>query len=282
MNRRYLKTPLVFLLMYAASAHSQDPIPVSGESFEADFYQTDSTEKYGVIVLAGTGGGKANDLAEMAAKLGHSVLALSYYDPLGSTLVPETLEMIPLEYFEEPKQWLMARDDTRDDGVILFGLSKGAELALVLASQDSDYKAVVGIAPSKVVWQGVPGDIAGIMAAPSSWSFQGNGLPFVPYISSEEQERLGFTNRHAASLTNSEAVQEALIQVENIESPMLLLSGGRDQAWPSAEMAAEICERANSSTGRSCSHVVFEDGGHLLQEYRLEVSAAVERFFEQL
>ncbi|MBT6210887.1 MAG: hypothetical protein HOI35_12820 [Woeseia sp.] len=73
-----------------------------------------------------------------------------------SDLVPETLELISLEYFDAPKKWLMERSHTRGDGCSIYGLAKGAELALVLASHDSDYKAVVALAPSHVVGQGIP------------------------------------------------------------------------------------------------------------------------------
>ena len=99
---------------------------VSGVSFDADHFASENSGRYGVIVLT------------------------------GSDLVPETLKLISLEYFDAPKKWLMERSHTRDDGCIIYGLSKGAELALVLASYDSDYKAVVALVPSHVVWQGNP------------------------------------------------------------------------------------------------------------------------------
>ncbi len=45
------------------------------------------------------------------------------------------------------------------------------------------------------------------MSSPSSWSWKGQPIPFVPYVSNEEKESMGFTNRHAASLTNKVAVE---------------------------------------------------------------------------
>ena len=91
--------------------------------------------------LATCCGAHRDDTARLIAEMGYEVLSLAYFDRNGSALVPESLEMIPLEYFVAPKKWLMERINTRNDGVIIYGLSKGAELALVLASHDKDYKA---------------------------------------------------------------------------------------------------------------------------------------------
>ena len=172
----------------------------------------------------------------------------------------------------------MNQPNTRNDGVILYGLSKGAELALVLAASDEHYKAVVALAPSHVVWQGNPGDIANIMASPSSWSLQGDGLPFVPYIALEERDRLGFTNRHAASLTNAQAVIRARIEVENINGPILLLSGAEDNVWPAKPMAEEICHTVDLKGRTTCRHISYTGGDHLLSNFQAESFAEVEQF----
>ena len=283
MKVRYALITCLTLVAPNVEAQNAEPAPVSGVTFDANFFTSGSHGKYGVIVLTGSNGGKADDAAHQIANMGYEVLSLAYFDRAGSTRVPETLELIPLEYFNAPKKWLMARTNTRDDGVIVYGLSKGAELALLLASHDSDYKAVVALAPSHVVWQGNPKNFADIMSSPSSWSFKGKPLPFVPYISNEEKERMGFTNRHAASLTNREAVKRALIGVENIKAPILLMSGGMDAMWPASEMGNEICLTVNSSSHNgSCEHLIYEDGDHLLNNYHAESFAAVGRFLQSL
>ena len=277
---------LICLLALAApTVQAQDVtlIPVKGVNFDASFFTSKSEGKYGVIVLTGSGGGKADDTARLIADMGYDVLSLAYFDRAGSALVPETLEMIPLEYFDAPKKWLMARSNTRNDGVVIYGLSKGAELALVLASHDNEYKAVIALAPSHVVWQGSPKNFADIMSSPSSWSLNGRPLPFVPYTSNAEKESMGFTNRHAASLTNKVAVEKALISVENIDAPILLMSGGNDTSWPASKMGAEICSTVySSSDNASCEHLIFEDGDHLLSNYLTESFGTVAQFLETL
>lgn len=270
----------LMLVSHFAVSQEVQQTAVENVEFDANYFASGSEGKYGVIVLTGSGGGKADYTAGRIAAMGYDVLSLAYFDRDGSEFVPETLELIPLEYFEAPKRWLMERPNTRDDGVILYGLSKGAELALVLASFDEQYKAVVALAPSHVVWQGNPRDLSDIMSSPSSWSRQGQGLSFVPYISPEERDRLGFTNRHAASLTNEAAVEAALIDVQDITGPILLLSGGADDIWPAARMADQICETVSSSGIPSCSHITYEDGDHLLTNYQTESFAEVGQFLD--
>jgi len=64
--------------------------------------------------------------------------------------------------------------------------------------------------------------------------------------------------------------------VENIKSPILLLSGGVDKSWPATEMANDICERAISD----CTHVIYLQGDHLLTNYSVTYFAEVEKFLE--
>jgi len=183
------------------------------------------------------------------------------------------LEMIPLEYFEEPKQWLMDRPETNSEGVIVIAWSKGAELSLVLAERDLDYKGIVAIAPSAVVWSGQPEDFSKMSSASSSWSLKGEPLPFVPYISRKGHKKTGLKalikNWHASSLISYLAQHEeggpAFIKSDIIKSPMLLLSGGLDKAWPSTLMAKSLCNRANENKAQAtCEHLDYEQQGHLL------------------
>ena len=281
MKAWYLLIPILVSAFPIAQAQDAKPSAITGVSFDADYFSSESSGRYGVIVLSGSGGGKANDTARLIAEMGYDVLSLAYFDRSGSPLVPETLEMIPLEYFDAPKKWLMDRDNTRNDGVAVYGLSKGAELALVLASHDNEYKAVIALAPSHVVWQGNPKNFSDIMSSPSSWSWMGQPLPFVPYVSNEERESMGFTNRHSASLTNKGAVERALIDVENIDAPILLLSGGMDASWPASKMGAVICSAVNLSQPETlCTHVIYENGDHLLSDYQTDTLDEVARFLQ--
>ncbi len=277
-------TLLAMLISHTALPQTQSAqtYPVVGVPFDANYFDGGIDRNYGVIVLGGSGGGKADETAARIAAMGYDVLSLAYFDRDRPGTVPQTLELIPLEYFVAPKRWLMDRPTTRDDGVILFGYSKGAELALVLATSDTDYKGLIALAPSHVVWQGNPADLAEIMSSPSSWSRQGQGLPFVPYVSIEERDRLGYSNRHAASLSNEDAVARARIPVADIQAPVLLLSGGADAMWPATNMATEICATMRQTDAAACRHVSFDDGDHLLSNYQDDLYAEVAEFLRMV
>ena len=266
-----IKTLMLMLGICLTSAQAQEA--VKGVEFDAEFYNSGDTDQYGIIVLTGSAGGHARETSSNLAKLGYNVLSLSYFDRDGAPLVPSTLEMIPLEYLEAPRAWLAKRTK----GVVLYGLSKGAEFALAAASYDDHYVGVIALAPSKVVWQGIPVDFSTVASAPSSWSLGGEGLAFVPYLSKEQQAETGLDNRHQASMTNADAVAKAAIEVENISIPILLLSGGEDKSWPSTKMANDICNRA----GDNCTHISYPQGDHLLSNYTGTMFAIVDKFIEE-
>lgn len=150
--------------------------------------------------------------------------------------------------------------------------------ALTAASFDDNYEALIALAPSKVVWQGIPEDFSTVAAAPSSWSRDGEGVPFVPYMSNEAQEETGLDNRHQASLTNTQAAMQATIKAENISIPMLLLSGGADKSWPAASTGEEVCQRA----GDNCTHISYREGDHLLSNYQVTMFAEIRKFLDNL
>ena len=122
-----------------------------------------------VIVLGGVGGGLREGGAEALASEGFAALALAYFgvDPL-----PRELVEVPLEYFGKALGWLKSQPEVDADRMAVVGNSKGGELALLLgASYPEDVKAVVGYAPSAVVWQGISFDREAYHGGPRSpWS----------------------------------------------------------------------------------------------------------------
>ncbi|WP_262693750.1 acyl-CoA thioester hydrolase/BAAT C-terminal domain-containing protein [Kordiimonas aquimaris] len=239
-------------------ASGADFKPVSDDRFVADYTAADGPVKYGVLVLGGSGGGKPEPLADKIADMGYSVLSLAYFKAEG---LPAELNEIPLEYFDAPKKWLLDQKETRSDGLIVVGWSKGAELALLLASHDSSYKGVVGIAPSHVVWAGILSDWT--KTPSSSWTKDGEPLPHVPFAKNVQINSL--VDLYAASLEQVDLVADATIKTENIEASVMLFSGGKDEIWPASEMADTVCQRMGA-VQKSCVHHAYPEAGHLLDE----------------
>ncbi|MCI0750658.1 MAG: hypothetical protein L0Y35_02365, partial [Flammeovirgaceae bacterium] len=63
-------------------------------------------------------------------------------------------------------------------------------------------------------------------------------------------------------LEDKEAVEKALIKVENIKGPILLVSATKDEMWPSTEMSDEIMARLQSKKFPHVFEHIAIDGGH--------------------
>ncbi|TQK03364.1 acyl-CoA thioester hydrolase/BAAT C-terminal domain-containing protein [Herbaspirillum sp. SJZ107] len=233
-----------------------------------------------VIALGGSEGGarSARELAMRLAAHGFAAVGLPYYSPAAPGRTERELPALPASFVEIPvdrlnqvRDWLAARDDVDDGRIALYGVSKGAEFALVAASRLTWLSAVVAIVPSDVVWQGWGQDAGATGAGRSSFSFGGKPLPFVPNLGFQQELegfRTGAPVRYRRPMEKGRAAfpQAALaarIRVEDFEGPMLVAGGGDDQMWDSGAMAQNIAER-RLEAGRPTVSLVFPDGGHML------------------
>jgi uncharacterized protein len=231
---------------------------------QASFYRGSGTQRRVIIYLGGSEGGVPfaahGDRLQPLLELGHPVLCLAYFGVEG---LPQSLQRIPLEYFERAFDWLSRQPDIINEYAII-GCSKGGELALLLASRYSQVKAVVACVPSHVVWQGIP---SGFPKAPigSSWSYGGQDLPFVPIRFSPALiaglMTFRFRKAYENSLLNKKRVAQATIPVEKIGGPVLLISGQEDTLWPSTPMCEQIVDRLTVNRFPfPYQHVAMESG----------------------
>jgi dienelactone hydrolase len=174
-------------------------------------------------------------VAAAYASHGYTVLALAYFDASGRfTQLPRDLSLVPLEYFREAIAWLKVQPSVDPSRIGISGASRGAELALLLASRDPDIKSVVAVAPSSVVWSGIP------EFTQSAWTDGGQPVPFlIPEI---QVGTPGF-EWYKNALEDPSADPAAVIPVERINGAVMLVSGENDQVWPSGEMAGRIIDR---------------------------------------
>jgi dienelactone hydrolase len=236
---------------------------VQGVDFDGEFYPPQGyPKKQGVLVLGGSDGGIPSRRARYIAEKGFPALALAYFKT-GRT--PEYLDMIPLEYFDQPIEWLKKNEYTHGGGIFVIGESKGAELALLLASRKSEISGVIAYVPGAVVFQGIPKDYR---SPRSSWTYMGEQIPFVPYDLSNLSDPKNFLSIYRNSLNQQEAVKRALIPVTNIKGPILLFSAKDDQMWPSVEMSDMIMRvLRDQKFGYAYEHISYDDAGHTMTEY---------------
>ena len=256
------------------------------------FYPSTPGPHPAVIALGGVGGGLREGGAETLALEGFAALALAYFgvDPL-----PRELVEIPLEYFEGAIEWLKSQPEVDADRLAVVGNSKGGELALLLgATYPEDIKAVVGYAPSSVVWQGISFDREAYYGGPRSpWSLRGEPVPFVKFArprTSEMVRLVGFyfgrqpiVGRifYERALDEGPAIAAATIPVEKIGGPLLVISGTEDQMWPSthlSEIAIERLEAHDHPFPRE--HLRYEGAGHMITLPRSEPPTSWSRRYE--
>ena len=251
--------------------------PVEAEGLVGTLFRPSaSASQPAVVTFGGAGGGLSEGGAEVLASEGFAVLALAYF---GADALPRELVEIPLEHFERALGWLRARPGVEADRVAVVGNSKGAELALLLgATYPEDVRAVVGYAPSPIVWQGIPFDREFFYGGPRSpWSLRGRPVPFVPLprpLPSELLRMAGsvFEGRairarplYERALGARTAVDAASIAVEKIEGPVLLISGTDDGLWPSTLFSEMVVERLKAHDHPfPFEHLRYEGAGHLL------------------
>src|SRR5262245_12849678 len=223
----------------------------------------------GVPVLGGSDGGIPHYLLRLLAAERCACLALAYHST--DKTQPNLIEM-PLERVERALLWLRdhPRVAPRDGRVAIVGASKGAELALVLATTFPDLVGpVVAYTPSSVVWAGID-FVAGPGAPPrSSWSRAGQPLAFVripPGVAPVPSERgLSLLPMHDRGLDPVTADDAAVIPIERATGPVLLISGGDDRMWPASRMSRMLVERARRfGRGDRVQHLDFPDAGHAL------------------
>jgi len=215
-----------------------------------------------VMVLTGSNGGIPSLIAQLLAKEGIAAFALAYSGVEG--LPPDVCD-VPLEYFEVAFGWL--REQPCLNGKIsLHGTSRGAELALLLASMFPDeIERIVCVAPSSVV------------LSPDSWTYQGESvLPAAPFMvdlnndynqdhSRRDQPESIKIYRERGYHLEIERYNAARLPVERIKCPIMLISGGDDQLGPCSLYAQQILERLDEHHSTiERIHLNYPDAGHLI------------------
>jgi dienelactone hydrolase len=187
-------------------------------------------------------------------------VALAYF---GLPSLPAELKRIPLEYFGRAIEWLVKRGDVRPRAVGIAGGSRGGELAILIASIYPEIRAVVGWAPSGVLYAGLSQKAEAPVAA---WCRGGRDLPFArfdPAAVDWHRRPVRLTPGFLAGLSDIAATSAAVIPAERINGPVLMISGSDDQVWP-ASLLAEITARRlrERSHPFTVEHLCYQGAGH--------------------
>jgi dienelactone hydrolase len=205
------------------------------DSFYGDYFAPAdvSTRKPAVLIFGGSEGGLSGTFpAAQLASLGYPALAVAYFAEPG---LPRQLLNVPLEYFAGALNWLGQQPGVDPSHLIVMGVSRGGEAALLLGADFPDLvHGVVALVPSAWANCSFPS------CTGSAWTLGGRPVPF----------------------TGEASDAASLIPVGRIHGPVFVDCGGRDYVWPSCLYANKI--KAELATGFSYPQTVLEfpDAGH--------------------
>ncbi|MHC5249211.1 acyl-CoA thioester hydrolase/BAAT C-terminal domain-containing protein [Enterococcus sp. LJL90] len=203
-------------------------------------YQLTPEEKLSigtVIIFGGSEGSCRLDLAKKICESGYQVVALYYF---GRPALAPTLDNIEISFFSQVLAFLGPQ---RQAPITLLGLSRGAELCLILSAYYPEIKQL-------------------ILISPSNYFFPGQALPHVPMPRSFILKNYFKEKRPSIAifeelLSQTHALEHYQIPAENFSGEILLFSGGLDQTWPAAAMAQKIANRAQDA-----QHFHYPRAGH--------------------
>jgi len=220
-----------------------------------------------VLVLGGSGGGFPDRSAALFASHGFAAVSLAYFGVDG---LPPELRRIPLEYFESALQWIGEHPLLQADRLAVSGTSRGGELALLLASRYPQIHSVVAYVPSSYVWGAISSvEDAGSVDDFAAWTAGGRTVPYAGRVRNDAvaPDEHGVIRLAPAYLeyAAAERAGPAVIPVERIGGPVLLISGTDDALWPSAQFGEQITARARrNGFDYAMDHLKYTGAGHAI------------------
>lgn len=235
------------------------------EEFVGEFFYSDRPNNRTILWLGGSGSNLAINsvIAAPLAAHGFNVLAVAYFGEKG---LPSRLSRIPLEYFESVITWLGNNPFTAGKGIQILGMSKGAELALLLASRYPTITRVAAWAPHAYCFQGIA------YKNESSWTYRGEDLPYIRLKNRWaiadmlncmiKNKPFGLTPTYRKAVTEAKNKDAARIKVEEAHADLMLFTSTDCGMWNTYDGSCEIIEKL-----RNCNYpygfdmVVYQDAG---------------------
>ena len=255
-----LATAIIYLLMgTAASSQALLNTP----NVESKLYTGDSlVDKPLIVGFGGSEGGNAwasdywKNIREAFLKRGYAFLAIGYFKAKGT---PDILNKISIDQVHAAIAEAAKTPGVNKRKIAIIGGSRGGDLALLIASFYKDIRCVVAIVPSNAVFPGNTNEFT-----TSAWTYKGKDLPFVP-VSEEAVPALIKHDLRSAfeiMLKDSLAFKKAVIKVERINGPVLLLSANKDEVCPSSPMCESMITRFRQKKFRFYYEHIAIEGPH--------------------
>ncbi len=256
----YQKFILLGLLLFVASFGFAQRL--NAPQVDAQLFLGTGKKQPLIVGLGGSEGGNAwasthwQKTRNQFIDQGYAFLAIGYFKSKGA---PDTLNQIEIDKVHDAIAMAAQNPAIDPKKIAIIGGSRGADLALLIASYYPDIKCVVAIVPSHAAFPGHTNHFS-----TSAWRFKGKELPFVP-VNEESVPFLMKRDLRGAfetMLKDTIAEQKALIKVEQIKGPILFLSATKDEICPSGPMTEKMMARLKTKKfPYRYQHLSFE-GGH--------------------
>lgn len=262
-KRILLMIPLIFIAGIIYIFTYVPSLPKESGVVETLLYLGDSDNQPLIVAFGGAEGGIDWHRNHMKGKRdsliqkGYAILAIGYFN---ADRTPRNLDRISLDAISDTIMNIAKKNKIDESKIALIGGSKGGELILNLASRYSQYKAVIALSTSNVTFPAITWS-----SNTSSWTYKGNEVPYVPAPLKTISPALkgDLYTAFSMMLEDEEAVKNAEIHVENINGPILILSGKKDDQWPATSMSNKIIERLKENNFKFHKEHVILDGGHI-------------------
>ena len=253
---------LIFGLLLLTSSNSFSQTILETPNVESKLYLGAGKNQPLIVGLGGSEGGNAwtsdywKETRDQFIEKGYAFLAIGYFGAKGT---PKILEKIAIEDVHNAIE--VAKENKKIDKTktAIVGGSRGADLALLLGSYYNDINCVVGIVASNVTF---PGNTDHFTT--STWTYQNIELPFVPV----NDEAVPFLMKRdlrgtfEAMLKDSIAAEKAVIKIEKINGPILLISATKDEISPSTPMAEKMIARLKTYNFKHKYEHIAIEGEH--------------------
>ncbi len=254
---------------------------VKTDGFHGELFLPTEDKYPGKVLICFSGSDGKFELSRMLAGVfqshGLTALALAYVMEEG---LPGQFFHVPIDLLETAAKRLHGMGYEK---IGLWGISKGAELALTAGSfLPKLINAVVAVSPINTVCQGFTMK-KGISIAPgSTWTFHGREIPYTAFgldkfplchvlRKSIRARELTMYDLYLPLVQNP--APAAVIQVEKITGPVLLISSKADTMWPSDLAAKQVMKRLQQhSFPYSYRHLSYDYGGHLFVPMELRLA----------
>jgi uncharacterized protein len=278
MKRSNIKFLLVIILgIVSTNVFSQT---LNTPNVDSRLYLGASNSQPLIVGLGGSEGGNAWDsnrwkeTRDKFIEKGYAFLAIGYFGMKGT---PEKLDRISIDNIHDAIIEATKNPKVNKRKVAIIGGSRGADLALLLASHYKDIKCVVGIVPSHVAFPANANDFS-----TSAWTFKGKQIPFVP-VSEEAVPSImkgDLRTTFEIMLKDEKAEKKAIIKVEKINGPIFLISATKDEIAPTTEMSEKMINRLKKKKFKfHFEHLPIEGSHAEPQKHFDKVLAFLESYF---